>query len=119
MQPGHEWAEGAKETATIEAVVAVAKDEADDLSVVAATRRDLKDLAKRDEPLARSALAASALALARELDNPNSATSKSMCANALRDTLDRLRELAPAEKEQDRLDELADRRTRRLKRASG
>lgn len=55
------------------------------------------------------------MALARELDDPdNSATSKSMCANSLRDTLDRMRELLPAEEEADALDDLAARRTARL-----
>jgi hypothetical protein len=61
-----------------------------------------------------SALAATALALAAELDNPNnSATSKSMCARALTETMDRLRELAPPVKEADKLDELNGRRAKR------
>jgi hypothetical protein len=50
------------------------------------------------------ALAASALSLARELDDPrNSATSKSMCAKTLLEILDRLRALHRAP---DELDEL-------------
>lgn len=55
-----------------------------------------------------------ALALAREIDGENSATSKSMCAGQLRDTLDRLRELTPADEEADALDELASRRDARV-----
>jgi len=62
----------------------------------------------------KSGLAAAALALAREIDDPeNSATSKSMCAKALQDILSQLRALAPQKRERDRLDELAEKRTRR------
>lgn len=61
-----------------------------------------------------AALVASAFALARELDSvENSATSKAACARSLRETLDRLRELAPAAADADRLDELGSRRSRR------
>lgn len=83
------------------------------MSVEAAVTRDIAELAGRDERLAESGLAASALALARELDNPNSATSKSMCARSLLETLDRLRQLAPPERKRDRIDELASRRASR------
>jgi len=83
------------------------------MSVLAAVKRDLADIAKRDPRLAKSGLAASALALAIQLDAANSATSKSMCAKALNDTLDRLRELAPPAKEADSLDELQARRAAR------
>ena len=63
---------------------------------------------------ARSGLAMAALALAREIDAPtNSATSKSMCARSLLDTLDRLRELTPPAQEADGLDDLARRRLAR------
>jgi hypothetical protein len=87
----------------------------EEMSAVAAVERDLEAIAKRDSDLARSALAASALALAREMDNSgNSATSKSMCAKALLDTLNRIRELAPPPEEKDQLDELSRRRARRL-----
>lgn len=83
------------------------------LTVAVAVERDLKALG--DEDLAQSGLAASALALARALDDTgNSATSKSMCARSLLDTLDRLRELAPDKKEDDALDELRSRRAARL-----
>jgi hypothetical protein len=81
------------------------------LTVAGALERDLE---RFGPDLARSTLAASALALARELDDPdNSATSKSMCARALNDTLDRLVELAPDEDEKDALDDLAARRAAR------
>lgn len=90
------------------------------LTVVEAVERDLKEIAALDSDLARSGHAAAALALARELDDPaNSATSKSMCAKALNETLDKLRALAPPTKEADRVDDLAARRTERLARASG
>src|SRR4051794_21630964 len=83
--------------------------------VVDAVQRDLAAIAKLDKDLARSGLAASALALAKELDNPeNSATSKSMCARALTEQLDHLRELAPDEEKGDKLDDLSARRAARL-----
>jgi hypothetical protein len=66
------------------------------------------------EDLATSALAASALALAAEMDNKNSATSKSMCAKALLDTLNRLRELAPPKRAKNDLDLQRERREARL-----
>jgi hypothetical protein len=59
-------------------------------------------------------MAATALALAVELDGPTSATSKSMCAKALVDVMRELRALAPAEKENDGLDDLAARRRKRI-----
>lgn len=86
-----------------------------DLSVLVAVERDLGAIRRRDTGLAESALAASALVLAQEMDDPsNSATSKSMCARVLLDTLEKLRELAPAEEEKDSLDELTARRLARL-----
>lgn len=82
------------------------------VTVEAAVEFDLKKLPAE---LAGGALAASALALAREIDHAgNSATSKSMCARALTETLEKLRALAPAEKEADKLDDLARRRAFRL-----
>ena len=83
-------------------------------TVVEAVERDLAAIADVDPDLAISGLAALALALAREMDNPNSATSKSMCAGQLRDTLDRLRELMPPEQETNEIDELRARRERRV-----
>ena len=64
-------------------------------------------------PAATGALVATAVALARELDAKNSATSKSMCARALREVMDRLRELAPPVEHGDRLDDLTARREKR------
>lgn len=58
-------------------------------------------------PVAGTALAASALALARQLDKPRvSATATASCSRALLDTLDRLRSLVPAEEEKDAVDDL-------------
>lgn len=80
--------------------------------VVDAIQRDLDAM---PSGLSVSALAATALALGFELEHPyNSATSKSMCAKTLIESLDRLRALAPAEREADDLDDLAARRTARL-----
>lgn len=82
--------------------------------VAPAIRRELRRLAERDADLAASALAATALTLAKELDDPeNSATSKSMCAKALNETMEKLLALAPVEEEKDGLDELTSRREQR------
>jgi hypothetical protein len=71
------------------------------------------ELAK--SPAANSAMAATALALARELDAPgNSATSKSMCAKALVDVLRELRALAPPAEEETELDRRRREREQRL-----
>lgn len=78
-------------------------------SVEVAVQREIESLGVRG-----TAHAATALALARELDSTtNSATSKSMVARSLNDTLDKLRELAPDDDESDPLDELAARRSGR------
>lgn len=77
-----------------------------DASVVAGVRRDLEAIARRDPALARSSLAATALSLARELD-ADDARSKAMAARELRETMDRIRALAPAESAGDDVDELA------------
>jgi hypothetical protein len=83
-------------------------------TVVAAVQRDLDAIAKADKALAESSLAATALALAAELDDPNnSATSKSMCAGRLLDAMSLLRELTPEGEEQDGLDDLSARRAKR------
>ena len=55
-----------------------------------------------------------AVALARELDGDNSATSKSMCARALAELIDRLRALAPAEERADGIDDIAKKRQKRV-----
>jgi hypothetical protein len=81
------------------------------MSVVDAVQRDLERLGG---DLADSALAASALTLARELDKSgNSATSKSMCAKALMETMDRLRQLAPPKEVRDGVSDIAAARERR------
>lgn len=81
------------------------------MTVLAALERDLRDL---PPTIARGPLAATALALAGQIDDPgNSATSKSMCARSLLDTLDQLRALAPPDQEDDSLDDLAARRAAR------
>lgn len=85
-----------------------------DTSVAGAVRRDLGEIAKRDKGLAESSLAMSALRLAELMDDAeNSATSRSMCGRELRDTLGRLRELAPKEETKDGLDDLSARRAAR------
>ena len=66
-----------------------------------------------------SALAATALAMAAEIDGANSATSKSMCAKVLMDALKELRALAPPRKQEDAVDEIRRRRERRIARAAG
>lgn len=86
-----------------------------DRRVVTAVRAELRDLAKRDPVLAASSLAATALALARELDNrEHSLTSRTNSARAMLDIFNRLRELAPEAEEKTALDELAERRAERL-----
>lgn len=82
-----------------------------------AVRSDLKRIEKLDPELARGGLAASVVALAQEIDNAdNSATSKSMCARALREALDRLLELAPPQENDDRIDDLQSRAAIKLAR---
>ena len=83
------------------------------VTVVDAVTRDLAALAKRAPELAESAEAATALALARELDDNNSATSKSMCARALTETMAALRAMAPPVETTDALDQLAAARSKR------
>jgi hypothetical protein len=81
--------------------------------VVRATRRDLAAIKKLDEDLADSALAAIALALAKEVDQAKSGQLRSMCAGQLREVLKELRSLTPAPTEGDRLDDLRERRAAR------
>lgn len=84
------------------------------LSVVKAVEDDLARLGKRDAKLAKSAHAATALALARDLDDTeNSATSHSLCARALNETMTLLFELAPEERRGGKIDELKSRRAAR------
>jgi hypothetical protein len=78
-------------------------------------KRDLAAIAKRSPSLATSALAMSAFVLADQLDNGRtSATSKSMCAKALLEIVNRLIALSPPEEKRDGLDDLATRRAKRL-----
>lgn len=84
------------------------------MSVEAAVREDVAALGEL--PAGSRAIVASALALARELDDTNSATSKSMCARALHEAMDRLLELAPPAKAADKLDDLTARRAKRQSR---
>lgn len=72
--------------------------------VLRATRRDIAALRKLDADLADSALAAIAVALAKEIDVAKSGTLRSMCARELREVLSELRALTPAQKENDDLD---------------
>ncbi len=82
--------------------------------VADAVRRDLEALGWDTLPGLES-LVETLVVLAGELDRPgNSATSRSMCARAFLEGWDRLRALAPADDEGDRLDELAGRRAVRL-----
>ena len=72
------------------------------------------DLAELTSPMARSALAASALALARSIDDSaTSPTARAACARALVVTRRELRRLVPPREEVDELDELTARRQAR------
>jgi hypothetical protein len=83
--------------------------------VVKAVEQDLKAM----RAAATGALAASALALARELDAADTRPADiAACSRALRETLDRLRELAPPKQETDGIDDLTRRRERRRARRS-
>lgn len=89
------------------------------MSVAAAVQAEVEALSRRAPEVSGSSLAAIAISLADELDNAgNSATSKSMCARALLETLTALRATVPAEETSDQLDELARRRDERLRRAA-
>lgn len=83
--------------------------------VITGAERDVGEIKKRDKALGESALARAVVALAYEIAHPyNSATSKSMCTRELRESLDRLRELAPEKEEADQLDDLSARRATRI-----
>jgi hypothetical protein len=81
------------------------------MSVVEAVTRDLEELGSK---ASESALAATALVLAEQLDGPNSATSKALCAKELTATLKELRALAPPKKQEDRADKIRKRRHLRV-----
>lgn len=108
MQPG----DGYAAAAGVEAVAVGS------VTVFDAVASELEGLG--DPRLAGSALAATALVLAGELDDPdNSATSKSMVARALNETMGRLRELAPPVGEVNPLGDIRARRDRRTADAKG
>jgi hypothetical protein len=87
------------------------------VSLIDAIERDLEKLPPE---LANSALAELARTLARELDSPqNSATSKSMNAKAMLDTLDKLRELAPPKEKEGLVHDIRSARRGRLRVAGG
>lgn len=70
-------------------------------NAVDAVEEDLDLIALRDPRTANSAIAAAALRMAHELEDPyNSATAKSMCAKALQGAMDRLLELSPPGQEE-------------------
>ena len=88
------------------------------VTVAKAVQADFKRLEGLELPPGAEALMASALELARRQDNrKNSATSVASCARAMREALDRLWELVPADEEADRVDDLAARRARRRAKA--
>lgn len=88
-------------------------------AAVEAIDHDIAAIRERDEDLADSALAAAAMSMAYELENPyNSATSKSMCARALLELMNRLRELAPPAEQGDGVDDIATQRAKRLGRSA-
>lgn len=75
--------------------------------VVEAVEHDLATLREHAPELADSALAASAVAMALEIEDPyNSATSKANCQARLADALKELRELAPPAERKDAVDEI-------------
>lgn len=80
------------------------------LSVVAAVRRDLRAIGRLDRDLARGGLAAAALAMAVQLDDPDvEASAKASCARTLKTTMEKLMELAPSKQTEDNVHELGDR----------
>jgi hypothetical protein len=89
------------------------------MSVVDGVKRDLASIAERDPGLAESTLASSALSLAEGMDDPgNSFTSRGIAARELRETMDRLRDLAPEEQKKDGLDDLSAARAKRRQRSA-
>lgn len=81
------------------------------MSVEEAVRLDLEGMGD----LANATLAAAALALARSIDDESTyATAKANCAKELRETMNRLRDLAADRKGDSPLDEIRARRDARL-----
>lgn len=84
---------------------------------VAAVEADLALIRLRDPRVADSAIAAGALRMAQEIEDPyNSATSKSMCMKSLQQAMDRLLELSPPGQEEK--GKLHDLKAQRVKRQS-
>jgi hypothetical protein len=89
-------------------------------AVLLGVNREIAKLKKLDKDLATGALAATAQALARDIDSADtSPTSKATCARALADTLTALRDMAPQARAQDGVDELRDRRAARRAGSAG
>jgi hypothetical protein len=88
--------------------------------VVDAAEHEIERIRERDPDLADSAVAASAIAMAYEIEHPfNSATSKSMCQARLVEAMKTLRELAPPEERpKDGIDQLRERRAKRRARSA-
>jgi hypothetical protein len=81
-------------------------------AVEAAVKRDLSAL---PDDLAKSGLAASAVAMAQSIDHPGSSfTAKSMCQARLADAMRELRELAPPVEKKGELHDIKSRRALRL-----
>lgn len=85
------------------------------MSVVEAVQAELDDLPPE---LAKSGLAAAALEIARGLDGSASLAMKSMAAKELRDTLGVLLSKAPPMERNDLVDQLRQKREKKLGRAA-
>lgn len=95
--------------------------------LVAAVKRDLSDLAKRDPAAAKSSSATLCLRLAEEIDNghvllddvlvSHPLAARVSAGKLLTETMATLTAAAPAEKQVDRLDELTARRATRKAKA--
>lgn len=83
------------------------------MAVVEAVTAELEELR------ASGALAATALTMAEILDSQSSATSKSMCAKVLVDTMEKLRAAAPPKEVRDGITDIAAARDERRRRAAG
>lgn len=82
--------------------------------LVEAVERDLERVRERDPDLAESSMAATALALARRIDDPGSSTTSiSLAAGTLFAHMERLRELSPPAARSDSIDQLGKVREKR------
>jgi hypothetical protein len=87
------------------------------MSVVEAVQRDIEKLGPE---VAETGLAATALVLARRLDDPRtSSTSVSMCSKSLIDTMEKLHAAAPPKEVRDGITDIAAARAERRRRAAG